>query len=167
VVATIHISPEPDLKFRLTPGQKNGVLRTLLDENCEVADIWGDPLGTGVYDIFQREIPLPGIVTGGLVETCDDLHVTVRILEGDLNLDCLVDVTDDQSIAFRYGSAFGNLLYDPWFDLEPSLKDFDVDIKDLQKVFGRNGSTCENPVPPQDPQAGGGFLGNPDPGPPP
>jgi hypothetical protein len=76
-------------------------------------------------------------------------------------------VTDDQGIAFRYGSAFGNLLYDPWFDLEPSLKDFDVDIKDLQKVFGRNGSTCENPIPPQDAQEGGGFLGNPDPGPPP
>jgi hypothetical protein len=165
VVATIHISPEPDLKFRLTPGQKNGVLRTLLDENCEVADIWGDPLGTGVY-IFQREIPLPGIVTGGLVETCDDLHVTVRILEGDLNLDCIVDVGDDQQIAFRYGSTFGNLLYDPWFDLEPSLKDFDVDIKDVQKVFGRNGSTCEEPIPDnQGPEPGGGFNGNPAPNP--
>jgi hypothetical protein len=165
VVATLHISPEADLKSRLTPGQKNGVLRTILDENCEVADVFGDPLGTGTYDDFNREILLPGIVTGGLVEACGDLTVTTRILEGDLNLDCTVDLVDDQAIAFRYGATFGNLLYDPWFDLEPSLKDFDIDIKDLQKVFGRNGSTCENPSPPQPPQQGGGFDGSPDPGP--
>jgi hypothetical protein len=165
VVATLHISPEPDLKFRLTPGQKNGVLRTILDENCEVADVFGDPLGTSMYDAFGREILLDGIVTGGLVEDCGDLHVTVRILEGDLDLDCLVAIDDDQQIAFRYGASFGNLLYDPWFDLEPSLKDFDIDVKDLQKVFGRNGSSCEDPVPPQAPQIGGGFNGSPDPGP--
>jgi uncharacterized repeat protein (TIGR01451 family) len=165
VVATIHISPEPDLKFRLTPGQKNGVLRTILDENCEVADIFGDPLSSGAVDELGRQIPLIGIVTGGLVEACDDLTVTSRILEGDLDLDCQVDVADDQQIAFRYGSFFGNLLYDPWFDLEPSLKDFDVDIKDLQKVFGRNGSTCEEPIPAQPAQSGGGFSGAPDPGP--
>jgi hypothetical protein len=165
VVATIHISPEPDLVHRLTPGQKNGVLRTILDENCEVADVFGDPLGSGQYDEFNREIPLIGIVTGGLVEICDDLTVTTRILEGDLNLDCVVDLEDDQQIAFRYGAFFGNLLYDPWFDLEPSLKDFDVDIKDLQKVFGRNGSTCADPIPDQDAQEGGGFDGSPDPGP--
>jgi hypothetical protein len=109
---------------------------------------------------------LPGIVTGGLVDICTDLHVTTRILEGDLNMDCEVDVEDDQMIAFRYGGFFGNLLYDPWFDLEPSLKDFDIDIKDIQKVFGRNGSTCEDPLPDnQGPEAGGGFNGNPAPNP--
>jgi uncharacterized repeat protein (TIGR01451 family) len=152
VAATIHIDPEDDLKFRLTPGQKNGVLRTILDENCELATIFGDPLEESV--------------DGGLTEVCADLHVTTRILEGDLDLDCDVDVTDDQMIAFRYGAFFGNLLYDPWFDLEPSLKDFDVDIKDLQKVFGRNGSTCEDPIPDnQDPEPGGGFNGNPAPNP--
>ncbi len=43
---------------------------------------------------------------------------------------------------------------DPWFDLEPALKDFDIDIKDLQKVFSRDGSTCQNPLPPQPPLAG-------------
>jgi uncharacterized repeat protein (TIGR01451 family) len=160
VLATLHIDPEPDLVFRLTPGQKNGVLRSILDENCELADIWGDPLADA------EGVPLVGIVTGGLVERCDDLHVTTRILEGDLNLDCEVDVTDDQMIAFRYGGFFGNLLYDPWFDLEPSLKDFDIDIKDIQKVFGRNGSTCEDPLPDnQGPEAGGGFNGNPAPNP--
>jgi hypothetical protein len=28
------------------------------------------------------------------------------------------------------------------------LHDLDIDIKDLQKVFGRDGSTCQQPVPP-------------------
>jgi hypothetical protein len=54
-------------------------------------------------------------------------------------------------IAFRYGAVFGNEQYDPWYDLEPALKDFDIDIKDLQKVFGRSGSTCQDSIPDQPP----------------
>lgn len=153
VLATIHVTPEADLASRLTPGQKNGVVRTLDDENCEAADIYGDPLGTGTFDALGREILLPGVVDGGLVQACEDATITVRMLEGDLNLDCSVDVTDDQMIAFRYGSFFGSLFYDPFFDLEPALKDLDIDIKDLQKVFGRNGSTCAAPIPDQSPGA--------------
>ena len=68
-----------------------------------------------------------------------------------MNLDCTVDVLDDQIEASHYGAFFGNLSYEPWYDLEPATKDFDVDVKELQKVFGRNGSTCANPVPPQAP----------------
>jgi uncharacterized repeat protein (TIGR01451 family)/fimbrial isopeptide formation D2 family protein len=147
VGAVITLVPESDMQFRLTPGQDNGVVRRLLDENCEIADVLGDPLATGVDPVTHRPILQKGILPGGGVEKCADLTLTVRILEGDLNLDCSVDVTDDQAIAYRYGASFGNLLYDPWFDLEPALKDFDIDIKDLQKVFGRNGSTCENPIP--------------------
>ncbi len=75
----------------------------------------------------------------------------MRILEGDLNLDCAVNVTDEQLIAFRYGSFFGSALYNKWFDLEPALHDLDIDIKDLQKVFGRDGSTCQLPIPAQPP----------------
>jgi len=152
IAAKIHVTPEADLVNRLTPGNNNGVIRTLLNENCELADIWGHPLSDGTLDALDREIPLPGIVTGGLVQECADITITVRILEGDLNLDCKVDVTDDQAIASRYGAFFGNLMYQPWYDLEPALKDFDVDIKDLQKVFGRNWSTCASPIPAQDPQ---------------
>ncbi|MGB6836290.1 MAG: hypothetical protein WBF66_01130 [Dehalococcoidia bacterium] len=137
VAAIITVCPEPDLVNRLTPGQENGVVRTLLDENCELADVLGDPL--------------PGTLPGGLTEVCGDATVTVRILEADLNLDCAVDVLDEQAIAFRYGAFFGNLLYDPWYDLQPALKDFDIDIKDLQKVFGRDGSTCQSPIPEQPP----------------
>ena len=50
-----------------------------------------------------------------------------------------------------YGAFFGSVLYSKWYDLEPALHDLDIDIKDLQKVFGRDGSTCQVPVPPQPP----------------
>jgi hypothetical protein len=93
-----------------------------------------------------------GSINGGLTPICGDLAVTVRILEGDLNLDCKVDITDEQLISYRYGSFFGSALYSKWFDLEPALHDLDIDIKDVQKVFGRDGSTCQNPLPPQMPQ---------------
>jgi hypothetical protein len=140
VLATITLTPNEDLKFRLHPGNDNGVTRLILDENCEIADTLGHPL--------------PGSINGGLALECGDASVTVRILEGDLDLDCDVDVADEQLIASKYGTFFGNIFYDPWFDLEPALKDFDIDIKDLQKVFGRDGSTCQNPIPPQPPVPG-------------
>jgi len=161
VAAVITVHPKADLLSRITPGNDNGVIRPLLDEGCELADIWGHPLSaaatswTGVgappsgVDLLGREVPLPGIAPGGQVTDCADVTITVRILEGDMNTDCTVDVIDDQLEASHYGAFFGSLLYDPWYDLEPALKDADVDIKDLQKVFGRNGSNCTNPIPPQ------------------
>ncbi len=152
IAATIHLLPKADLVNRMTPGNNNGAIRTVLDEGCEVADIWGHPLSTGQLDALGREIPLNGILPGGLVADCADVTVTVRILEGDMNLDCAVTVADDQIEASHFGAFFGSLLYQPWYDLEPAIKDGDVDIKDLQKVFGRNGSICAAPVPPQDPQ---------------
>jgi uncharacterized repeat protein (TIGR01451 family) len=147
VAAIITVYPEPDMYLRLTPGQENGVFRMLLDENCELADVLGDPLRLANGDLA------PGILPGGLVEVCSDMGITVRILEGDLNLDCVVDLLDEQAIAFRYGAVFGTLYYDPWYDLEPWNKDYDIDIKDLQKVWGRQGSACslngEGTIPPQ------------------
>jgi hypothetical protein len=132
-LAKINVFPEGDLSSRMRPTKDNGVVTTLLDENCE----WADTYGT----------PLPGMVDGGLVPVCGDSTITIRMLEGDLNLDCNVDVLDDQAIAFRYGASFGLLLYNPFYDLEPKVGDFDIDIKDLQFVFGRNGSTCAAPIP--------------------
>jgi hypothetical protein len=139
-IAQVVLTPNEDMKSRLHPGDNNGVVRLILDENCELANIFGEPLAYSVG--------------GGMLQTCADASVTMRILEGDLNLDCTVNVLDQQAIAFRYGSFFGDLSYDPWFDVEPSLKDFDVDVKDLQKVFGRDGSTCAAPIPPQPPLSG-------------
>jgi uncharacterized repeat protein (TIGR01451 family) len=142
--ATITVSPEADLIFRIRPGKDNGVVRRLLDENCEVADIFGD--------IFPD-------TNAGLTQDCTDIDLTVRRLEGDLDTDCDVDVLDAQRIAFRYGSFFGQLLFNQLYDLEPFVTgDFDIDIKDLQFVFGRDGSTCDDPLPDnQDPESAEGV----------
>jgi hypothetical protein len=91
-------------------------------------------------------VPLPGS-DGAQAPVCSGGSLTVRTLEGDVDLDCNVDVVDNQMIAFRYGAVFGLPIYDPWFDLEPRNADKDIDIKDLQSVFGRNYSTCRNPIP--------------------
>jgi len=138
-IAKITVSPDPDLFIRLKPGKDNGVVKTLLDENCEFADVLGDPMA--------------GTAPGGLLknEFCGDATLTVRYLEGDLNADCEVGLLDTQAEAFRYGAFFGSLWYGPFYDLEPPLGDFDIDIKDLQFVAGRFGSTCQNPVPDQPP----------------
>ena len=136
-LASLDLVPHPDLTNDIFPGNNNGVLTVLKDNGCELVDVFGHPV--------------TGSVNGGLTPVCGDLAVTVRILEGDLNLDCKVDVTDEQLISFRYGSFFGSLYYSKWFDLEPATHDLDIDIKDVQKVFGRDGSTCQVPIPAQPP----------------
>jgi len=139
-VATVTLTIQPDLFQRLRPTKDNGVIVDLLDENCEAADIFGMPWNDN--DTTQ----------GGLLKDCGDATITIRMLEGDVDLDCQVTLADDQAVAYRYGSFFGNLLYNKFFDLEPNIApDFDIDIKDLQTVFGRNGSTCANPIPDQVP----------------
>jgi len=153
LIETILVDPmTDDLIYRqgFRPGKDNGVLTDLVDENCELSNTLGEKL--------------PGELPGGLTQVCGDVHITVRMLEGDLNLDCNVDVKDEQGIAFRYGTFFGLTLYDEWFDLAPecfdpgdgivrcyNVPDFDIDIKDLQFVFGRDGSMCQDPIPPQAP----------------
>jgi hypothetical protein len=136
-LSTISVYPAPDLVERIRPTKDNGVVTPILAENCEWADIYGDPM--------------LGMVAGGLVPICGDATLTIRMLEGDVNLDCNVDVLDEQGIAFRYGSSLGLALYDQWFDLEPKTADSDIDVKDLQFIFGRDGSTCQNPITDQPP----------------
>jgi uncharacterized repeat protein (TIGR01451 family) len=142
--ATLHITADSDMIFRIRPGKDNGVSRKILDENCEVADIYGD--------IFP-------FTNAGLTPDCTDIDITMRRLEGDVDADCDVDLQDSQLIAFRYGSFFGQLLYNQIYDLEPFVAgDFDIDIKDLQFVFGRIGSECADPIPDnQDPEAAEGV----------
>jgi len=136
LLETIKVVPKTDdLIFRdfFRPTKDNGVVIDIVDENCEITDIYAEPL--------------IGLLPGGLTPVCADAHIAVRMLEGDVDLDCDVDVNDDQAIAFRYGAFFGLQMYDQWFDLEPKFADFDIDIKDLQFVFGRNWSTCQAPIP--------------------
>jgi hypothetical protein len=136
-LASLLLIPHRDLRNDLFPGNNNGALMVLKDNGCELVDTVGHPV--------------TGSINGGLTPVCGDLAVTVRILEGDLDLDCEVDLSDAQMIASRYGGFFGGLLYSKWYDLEPQYHDLDIDIKDVQKVFGRQGSTCQNPVPAQPP----------------
>jgi hypothetical protein len=136
-LASLELIPHPDLNNDLFPGNNNGVLTVIKDNGCELVDTLGHPI--------------PGSVNGGLTILCRDLAVTVRILEGDLDLDCDVDITDAQAIASHYGAFFGGLLYSKWLDLEPQFHDLDIDIKDVQKVFGRQDSDCQDPIPAQPP----------------
>lgn len=136
-LARLTLIPHPDLTNDIFPGNDNGILTVIKDNGCELVDVFGHPV--------------IGSVNGGLTAQCTDAAITVRILEGDMNLDCVVDLQDQQMMAWRYGSFMGSNLYMQWYDLEPNLHDLDIDIKDLQKVFGREGSTCQDPIPPQPP----------------
>ena len=137
-LATLTLKPAADDLKDLFPGNNNGIPTLIKDNQCELADTLGHPVNNA---------------GAGLLDKCGDIYVTVRILEGDLNLDCKVDVLDEALIASHYGAFFGSAFYQKWFDLEPKFHDLDIDIKDVQKVFGREGSTCQNPIPAQTPVA--------------
>ena len=130
VLASMTVRPQPGLVFR--PTAKNGVFVNLLNSSsdAELANELGDP------------IP---------VEAVRSAIVLVRALEGDVNYDCRVNVIDEQSVSGRYGTTFGIWPYNTFFDLEPSIPDYDIDVKDLQFVYGRDGTSCEEPEPPPGP----------------
>ena len=136
IIEKIYIVPNvSDLIYRdlFRATKDNGVVTDIIDENCEVTDTLAEAI--------------PGTLPGGLTQTCGDVHITVRMLQGDIDLDCDVDVVDEQRMAFRYGSSLGLQLYDQWYDLEPKYTDGDIDIKDIQFIFGRHNSTCQAPIP--------------------
>ncbi len=64
----------------------------------------------------------------------------------DFNNDCVIDIVDDQQVAYRWGSYFSLPIYDTKYDNEPYFTtgayDWDIDIKDVQFVFGRNFFLC-------------------------
>jgi hypothetical protein len=131
-LADIVVRPQPDEYSVIKPNQDNGNVIQLNNVACELADLQGHP------------IP---------VFSCEDADLTIRFLEGDVNPDCAVNAMDTQAIAFRWGVNKGSLIYSAFMNLEPSgpQADNDIDIKDLQFVFGRFGSTCKVPWPDQEP----------------
>jgi hypothetical protein len=131
-LADVVVRPQPDVYSQAKPNQDNGVVIQLNNVLCELADLQGHPLP---------------------VFSCEDADLTIRYLEGDVNPDCAINSLDTQAIAFRWGVEKGSLIYTEFMNLEPSgaQADNDIDIKDLQFVFGRFGSTCAAPHPPQNP----------------
>jgi hypothetical protein len=143
VLTIVRVRPTSDVYSMLIPNQNNGITTRVINQNCQLSDLQGHP-------IAQAGQSEPGVGSG----VCTPADITMRYLEGDVNGDCAVNVQDQQLIAFRWGSHVGSLLYNSRFDLEPSAPkkgDGDIDAKDLQMMFGRHGSTCADPIPPQAP----------------
>jgi hypothetical protein len=140
-LANIIIKPQPELYSMIRPNQENGAVAQVLNQNCNLADA----IGHGI-PFFS----------------CEDADVTIRYLEGDVDANCEVDVRDGQALAFRWNAELGNLLYNAFYDLMPSVDgsglplngDGKISVKDIQFVFGRMGSTCDVPNPSQPPVNG-------------
>ncbi len=128
ILAYIEVDPNPDLVIR--PTSRNTILVDILNSSLDVE--LADELGN----------PIP-------IDMVGSAEISVRALEGDVNYDCIVNVIDEQAVSGRYGTWFGIWPYSRFYDLEPVIADFDIDIKDLQFVYGRDGRTCEEPEQPQ------------------
>ena len=128
VLAYIDVVPNPDVQLR--PTLRNGISTTLLNSgtDAEMANELGEPIH---------------------IDSTGSSVILVRALEGDVNYDCKVNVIDEQGVSGRYGTSFGIQPYDAFFDLEPRIADQDIDIKDLQFVYGRDGTTCEGSEEPE------------------
>jgi hypothetical protein len=160
VIAEVTFETRLVVNNFLRPMKNNGIVTWVKDVHVEAVNTCGMPLNDGSQDPIgddgdkcQGEL-LQGILPGGLIENSDsEVVITLRRLEGDVTKSCDVDVADLQAMASRYGYSFGSLLYNVWYDLEPYITngDGDIDVKDLQMVYGRFGSTCANPIPAQNP----------------
>ncbi|MGB6837458.1 MAG: hypothetical protein WBF66_07125, partial [Dehalococcoidia bacterium] len=125
-LANLVVRPDPLLRIR--PTVNNGLIMLLNNLSAE----------TGLAEPLGDDIP---------VSSVGDAVLIVQALEGDFNQDCIINIFDEQDIALRYQALFGSLLYDLFYDVEPLQGDLDIDIKDLQFVFGRHGWLCLKPTP--------------------
>jgi uncharacterized repeat protein (TIGR01451 family) len=149
ILALVTFTPKNLIVQSIKPAKFNGVVAWIKNTHIEAANVFGQPLNDGSSGFGQGNL-VPGILPGGQVDAGDpEVVVTIRRLEGDVTKDCTVDVGDLQAMASRFGTKLGSLLYNAWFDLEPhqpTSGDGDIDVKDIQFVFGRFGSTCEDPI---------------------
>ena len=126
VIATFEVRPRASLDIRAAG---NNTTLTALDLS-----------GAVLRDAAGHVAPI--------AETRDAV-VAIRALEGDANHDCAVDVADEELVASHYFRSGAMAGYDGSLDLEPASPDGDIDLNDLQFVFGRHGSTCAAALPPQ------------------
>jgi hypothetical protein len=136
VLGSISVRLEKETVAALRPAQDNGIALQILDQDCQLADKQGHPIA---------------------LLSCEDAEISVRFLEGDVVPNCAVDGADLTDIAMRWGANQGNQLYQTFKDISPSGQqkgDTHIHIDDVQAVFGRFGSTCDVPHPPQPPFSG-------------
>lgn len=132
VLANVTIAPKPQVDVALRAAAVNGGVLAL-----QIA-----PAGTQLRTQSGAALPLMQLGEGA---------IAIRALEGDVNKDCAIDLADVQQMVSRYASSFGDVLYQSQYDVEPQMPDSDVDIRDVQFVYGRLGSTCASPLPAQPP----------------
>jgi len=70
----------------------------------------------------------------------------------DGNSDLVIDTMDAQDTGFRWGAEYGDILYDPDYDRHDGTgangPNGEIDIFDLQVVYGRFGMSCQGaPLP--------------------
>ena len=163
VMANVTLTPQDFLVEAIRPNKENGDVSTVKDDQVTVTNTCGQPLNDGSIQPIpgQPECqgnPLGGVGPGGVLTgnpNGGQNTVTIRRLEGDITGDCVVNVSDMQLEASKFGQSIGGLLYRLWYDVNSPLQhgDGEIDINDIQFVFGRNGSTCANPIPTQPSQA--------------
>jgi hypothetical protein len=158
VIAHVTMTPLEVVTEQVRPNKENGLVSPIKDTGVTVTNTCGQPLNDGSIQPLpgQPECqgnPLPGVGPGGALPQSMTV-VTVRRLEADVTMDCSVDIADMQAEASRFGMSTGNLLYNVFYDVNLPLQhgDGEIDINDIQFVYGRFGSTCQNPIPPQSPQ---------------
>jgi hypothetical protein len=131
IIGGLIVEPEDGLSIR--PAAGNGI-EVILDNHAP--------------SLSMRDINDIALATG----LVGDTRLLVRALEGDVNVDCSVDVVDGQLMAIHLGTTKGEPMYSEQYDLEPAAApDGDVDTNDMQVVWGRTGSSCAAPNPPQPP----------------
>jgi len=157
VVAHVHKVPQDLIRESIRPNKENGDVSVIKDDQVTVTNTCGQPLNQGDGNAAECQgTNLGGVCGGGVLCSPVSVNVeTIRRLEGDVNRDCSVNVQDMQIEASKFGTSTGSLLFSTFFDVNEPLQhgDGEIDINDVQFVFGRFGSECIGPtIPPQNPQ---------------
>ncbi|HYM14309.1 MAG TPA: cohesin domain-containing protein [Dehalococcoidia bacterium] len=154
-MATVRLDVAELVEKTIRPNKENGTYTDVVDTNTRVTNTCGQPLNDGTIQPLpgQPECqgnPLLGVGPGGSLPDTEARY-TIRRLEGDIVPDCVVNTTDAQLEASKFGLSSGSLLYNKFFDVNLPLQfgDGEIDINDIQFVFGRLGSTCNTPLPAQ------------------
>lgn len=163
VMAHVTLTPQAQLVQSIRPNKENGDVSWVKDDQVTVTNTCGQPLNDGTIQPVPGQpecqgVNLQGVGPGGVLTgnpNGGESVQTIRRLEGDITKDCSVTVADMQLEASKFGMSVGNLLYNVFFDVNSPLQhgDGEIDINDIQFVYGRFGSECNAPIPPQPAQA--------------